>query len=237
MRRARSRSGCCQDHATLVALGGEESLLAGLRRRRVIMDSPRMLARDDRDDAAGQDTPDRKPVSRVQGEDGPTRTRAATARLDGSPGRRAGAPGGHARAPRRRGPVDRRRGLAPSGRGASPTISRGCARRSTSPRPTACAGSTTPPPSRPGRSTRMPRRGWTACASGACSTPRDSCCTTRGRRPRAPAAAPPAPRTARAGGSPPGPPRGRAARCAGRARSQPASSASASGAVRSTCAR
>ena len=41
------------DHATLVALGGEESLLAGLRRRRVIMDSPRMLARDDRE-AAGE---------------------------------------------------------------------------------------------------------------------------------------------------------------------------------------
>ena len=40
-------------HATLVALGGEESLLAGLRRRRVIIDSPRMLARDDRE-AAGE---------------------------------------------------------------------------------------------------------------------------------------------------------------------------------------
>jgi NAD+ kinase len=39
-------------HATLVVLGGEESLLAGLRRRRVIMDSPRMLARDDREAAA-----------------------------------------------------------------------------------------------------------------------------------------------------------------------------------------
>jgi hypothetical protein len=39
-------------HATLVALGGEESLLAGLRRRRVIMDSPRMLAREDREATA-----------------------------------------------------------------------------------------------------------------------------------------------------------------------------------------
>jgi NAD+ kinase len=39
-------------HATLVALGGEESLLAGLRRRRVIMDSPRILAREDREAAA-----------------------------------------------------------------------------------------------------------------------------------------------------------------------------------------
>ena len=36
------------DHATLVALGGEEPMLEGLRRRRVIIDSPRMLARDDR---------------------------------------------------------------------------------------------------------------------------------------------------------------------------------------------
>jgi NAD+ kinase len=36
------------DHATLVALGGEEHVLAGLRRRRIIMDSPRVLARDDR---------------------------------------------------------------------------------------------------------------------------------------------------------------------------------------------
>ena len=35
-------------YATLVALGGEESLLAGLRRRRILMDSPRVLARDDR---------------------------------------------------------------------------------------------------------------------------------------------------------------------------------------------
>jgi NAD+ kinase len=35
-------------HATLVTLGGEEPMLAGLRRRRVLMDSPRILARDDR---------------------------------------------------------------------------------------------------------------------------------------------------------------------------------------------
>jgi NAD+ kinase len=35
-------------HATLVAFGGEEPMLAGLRRRRVLMDSPRILARDDR---------------------------------------------------------------------------------------------------------------------------------------------------------------------------------------------
>jgi len=35
-------------HATLVALGGEEPMLAGLRRRRVLMDSPRILARDER---------------------------------------------------------------------------------------------------------------------------------------------------------------------------------------------
>jgi NAD+ kinase len=40
------------EHATLVMLGGEETMLAGLRRRRVIIDSPRMLARDDREAAA-----------------------------------------------------------------------------------------------------------------------------------------------------------------------------------------
>jgi NAD+ kinase len=39
-------------HATVVMLGGEESLLAGLRRRRILMDSPRLLARDDRAAAA-----------------------------------------------------------------------------------------------------------------------------------------------------------------------------------------
>jgi NAD+ kinase len=41
-----------EEHATLVSLGGEEPLLAGLRRRRVIIDSPRILARDDREAAA-----------------------------------------------------------------------------------------------------------------------------------------------------------------------------------------
>ena len=42
------------DHATLVALGGEEPMLAGLRRRRVLIDSPRVLARDDREAAAAR---------------------------------------------------------------------------------------------------------------------------------------------------------------------------------------
>jgi NAD+ kinase len=42
------------DHATLVALGDEEPMLAGLRRRRVLMDSPRVLARDDREAAAAR---------------------------------------------------------------------------------------------------------------------------------------------------------------------------------------
>jgi NAD+ kinase len=41
-----------ESHATLVALGGEEPLLAGLRRRRVIMDTPRILAREDREATA-----------------------------------------------------------------------------------------------------------------------------------------------------------------------------------------
>lgn len=41
------------EHATLVELGGEEPFLAGLRRRRILMDSPRMLARDDRNPVQG----------------------------------------------------------------------------------------------------------------------------------------------------------------------------------------
>jgi len=40
--------GLLHDHATLVAFGEEESMLGGLRRRRVIIDSPRMLAREER---------------------------------------------------------------------------------------------------------------------------------------------------------------------------------------------
>jgi NAD+ kinase len=36
------------DHVTLVALDHEEHPIRGLRRRRVLMDSPRVLARDDR---------------------------------------------------------------------------------------------------------------------------------------------------------------------------------------------
>jgi NAD+ kinase len=36
------------DCAKLVAFAGAETLLAGLRRRRILMDSPRVLARDDR---------------------------------------------------------------------------------------------------------------------------------------------------------------------------------------------
>ena len=39
------------DHVTLVALGEQEPMIAGLRRRRVIIDSPRLLARDDREAA------------------------------------------------------------------------------------------------------------------------------------------------------------------------------------------
>jgi NAD+ kinase len=49
------------DHATLVALGGEEPALAGLRRRQVIIDSPRVLARDAREAAELA----RNPVKRV----------------------------------------------------------------------------------------------------------------------------------------------------------------------------
>jgi NAD+ kinase len=38
-----------EDYATLVGLGEAEPLLAGLRRRRILIDSPRVLARDDRE--------------------------------------------------------------------------------------------------------------------------------------------------------------------------------------------
>jgi NAD+ kinase len=40
--------GWVPEYATLVALGDQEPALAGLRRRRIILDSPRVLARDDR---------------------------------------------------------------------------------------------------------------------------------------------------------------------------------------------
>jgi NAD+ kinase len=39
--------------ATLVSLGEEETTIAGLRRRRILMDSPRVLARDDREAQSG----------------------------------------------------------------------------------------------------------------------------------------------------------------------------------------
>ena len=45
------------EFATLVSLGEEESVIAGLRRRRILMDSPRLLARDDREAQAGLSQP------------------------------------------------------------------------------------------------------------------------------------------------------------------------------------
>ena len=44
-----------REHATLVTLDDQEPMLAGLRRRRIVMDSPRLLARDDRIAAAALD--------------------------------------------------------------------------------------------------------------------------------------------------------------------------------------
>jgi len=41
------------EFAMLVSLGEEESTIAGLRRRRILMDSPRVLARDDREAQSG----------------------------------------------------------------------------------------------------------------------------------------------------------------------------------------
>jgi NAD+ kinase len=43
------------EYATLVALDDDESLFAGLRRRRILIDSPRVLARDDREGAEVRD--------------------------------------------------------------------------------------------------------------------------------------------------------------------------------------
>ena len=40
------------DFATLVSLGAEEPVIAGLRRRRILLDSPRVLAREEREAAA-----------------------------------------------------------------------------------------------------------------------------------------------------------------------------------------
>jgi NAD+ kinase len=42
----------CADYATLVRFDGAESAFAGLRRRRILMDSPRVVARDERAGAA-----------------------------------------------------------------------------------------------------------------------------------------------------------------------------------------
>jgi NAD+ kinase len=44
------------EYAALVSLGHEESPIAGLRRRRILMDSPRVLARDDRADSTSEAT-------------------------------------------------------------------------------------------------------------------------------------------------------------------------------------
>jgi NAD+ kinase len=43
---------CIEDFAVLVSLGEQETLMAGLRRRRILLDSPRVLARDEREAAA-----------------------------------------------------------------------------------------------------------------------------------------------------------------------------------------
>lgn len=44
----------CGDYATLVRFDGAESAFAGLRRRRILMDSPRVLARDERAGASAE---------------------------------------------------------------------------------------------------------------------------------------------------------------------------------------
>jgi NAD+ kinase len=50
--------------AVLVSLGEHEPLIAGLRRRRIILDSPRVLARDEREgkrEGEGEAAPERPP--------------------------------------------------------------------------------------------------------------------------------------------------------------------------------
>ena len=97
-------------------------MLAGLRRRKILMDSPRMLARDDRNPVN---------ASGYKCAHGPPRTGQRTARLDGRPRRRAHAARPAFRSAARRRTPGRRTGRA-SARGGSPTTSRGCARRWTS---------------------------------------------------------------------------------------------------------
>jgi NAD+ kinase len=51
------RAARVEAYATLVGLGDAEPLLAGLRRRKIIIDSPRVLARDERAAAAAAAQP------------------------------------------------------------------------------------------------------------------------------------------------------------------------------------
>lgn len=48
------RLSCREEFATLISLGEQETMIAGLRRRRILLDSPRVLARDDREQAAAR---------------------------------------------------------------------------------------------------------------------------------------------------------------------------------------
>ena len=57
LRSCELRVGRIAEYATLVSLGGAEPLLAGLRRRKILIDSPRVLARDDRAAAAATAPP------------------------------------------------------------------------------------------------------------------------------------------------------------------------------------
>ena len=89
------------EFATLVSLGEEESTIAGLRRRRILMDSPRVLARDDREGSGRRP----QPAAERRLELG-RRARAACAR---SRARRSAERRPAARSPRRAGPARRPR--------------------------------------------------------------------------------------------------------------------------------
>ena len=74
--------------ATLVSLGEEESPIAGLRRRRILMDSPRVLARDDREAQAGGRSQPAAPTTRARR---PARAASARSRARRSAERRRAA--------------------------------------------------------------------------------------------------------------------------------------------------
>ena len=214
-RRARAHDHAAPRPRDARRAGDEETMLAGLRRRRVLLDSPRMLARETGPRAD-------------QSESGQPGIGARMAMLElvharpdwmGALGVALTRPAGRARAARRRGSVAAT--TPPSARAGSPTTSRGCARRSTSPRANGLRGL--------GDTAAVAAWEPTSEAAGAAGPAARPARARRRRLPparlevddaRGPAGARRAPRRAPAGGRPPDPPRGTAAPCAGRPRAR-----------------